>query len=409
MSKTKSFDITPRMVGDAYKKVKKNKGAAGVDRITVEVFEEKLEDNLYKVWNRMASGSYFPPPVRQVEIPKDELHTRKIGIPTVGDRIAQMVVKQYLEPLLEPVFHPDSYGYRPGKSTLDAVGAARKRCWKQDWALDLDIKGFFDNIDHEIMMDLLRQHTECKWVLLYVSRWLKAPVQLEDGTLKERPKGTPQGGVISPLLANLYLHHAFDDWMRKHYPNVLFERYADDIVIHCRDEAQVQMLRVEIEKRLAVYKLELHPDKTKVVYCKDSNRKGGHPRTKFEFLGFEFRPRSSKNRKTGQLFVNFSPAISPKSLKKIYHTMRGWELHIKTGRTFEDIASVVNPSVRGWMNYYGRYVKSALGVVFTHLNWILIKWMTNRYRRLKGSKRRAWVWMKQIMKKEPMLFAQWGK
>ncbi len=408
MSKTKSFEIPTKVVGEAYKRVKANHGAAGVDKVSIEAFETNLEDNLYKIWNRMSSGSYFPPPVRQVEIPKDEKSTRKLGIPTVADRIAQMVTKEYLEPLLEPIFHPDSYGYRPGKSAIDAVGVARKRCWKYDWVLDLDIKGYFDNIDHDIMMGLLRQHTDCKWILLYVERWLKAQVQLEDGSLKERTKGTPQGGVISPLLANLYLHHAFDDWMREKQPTIPFERYADDIVVHCRSEKQIRWLRARIEKRLAEFKLELHPEKTKEVYCKKENRKGGHPMTKFDFLGFEFRPRSVVAKKSGKHFLGYTPAISPKSLKKIYQETRSLKLHLKSGHTLEDLAELINPMMRGWMNYYGSYCKSALDVVFRRLNWILNKWATKKYKRLRKSKRLAWKWLKRIMKKEPTLFAHWS-
>lgn len=408
MSKAKSFDIPPKMVGEAYKRVKANHGAAGVDEVSIEAFEKDLEKNLYKIWNRMSSGCYYPPPVRQVEIPKDEKSTRKLGIPTVADRIAQTVAKQFLEPLLESIFHPDSYAYRPGKSAIDAVGVARKRCWEYNWVLDLDIKGFFDSIDHEIMMELLRRHTDCKWLLLYAERWLKAPVQHADGSLEERTKGTPQGGVISPLLANLYLHHAFDEWMRERAPTIPFERYADDIVIHCKDSYQVRIVRAEVEKRLAEFKLELNPEKTKEVYCKDDNREGGHPITKFNFLGFEFRPRSSRRRKDGQLFVSFSPAISTKSLKKIYGTIREWELHRRTRSTLEDIAKEINPVLQGWMNYYGSYYKSALGVVYRRLNWILNKWATRKYKRMNGSKRRAWTWLNRIMEKEPTLFAHWG-
>ena len=407
MSKTKSFEISTKAVGEAYKRVKANHGAAGVDKVSIEAFDENLEKNLYKIWNRMSSGSYFPPPVRQVEIPKDEKSTRKLGIPTVADRIAQMVTKRHLEPLLEPMFHPDSYGYRPGKSAIDAVGVARERCWKYDWVLDLDIKGYFDNIDHEIMMGLLRQHTDCKWILLYVERWLKAQAQLKDGSLKERTKGTPQGGVISPLLANLYLHHAFDEWMRERVPKIPFERYADDIVIHCKDLYQVRLLRTEIEKRLAEFKLELHPEKTKEVYCKDDNRKGGHPITKFDFLGFEFRPRTSRRKKSGQLFLNFSPAMSPKSFKSVFQTICGWKLHRKTWSTLEDIAKLINPTLRGWINYYGSYFKSTLGSVFYRLNQALNKWAMRKYKRLKQSRTRAWKWLSRIMKKEPSLFVHW--
>ncbi len=230
LDKAKPFSISKREVWEAFKRVKVNQGGAGVDGQTIAEFEGDLSNNLYKLWNRMSSGSYFPPPVRRVEIPKGDGGNRPLGIPTVSDRVAQMVVKRYLEPKLEEHFHEDSYGYRPLKSAIEAVGVARERCWRNDWVLDLDIKGFFDNIDHDLLMSAVQRHTDCKWVLLYLERWLKAPVQLADGRLVEREKGTPQGGVISPLLANLFLHYAFDEWMRRKCPSIRFERYADDMI-----------------------------------------------------------------------------------------------------------------------------------------------------------------------------------
>ena len=228
MDKTKPFHIPKRAVWEAYQRVKANRGAAGVDDQSIEVFEKDLKNNLYKLWNRLSSGSYFPPPVKRVEIDKRGGGTRPLGIPTVADRMAQAVVKAHLEPELEKQFHPDSYGYRPGKSALDAVGRARERCWCNDWVLDLDIRAFFDSISHDLLLRAVRKHTDCAWVLLYIERWLKAPVQLEDGTLEPREKGTPQGSVVSPLLANLFLHYAFDRWMAIHQPSISFERYADD-------------------------------------------------------------------------------------------------------------------------------------------------------------------------------------
>ena len=287
--KTKPFRIPEPVVREAFEWVKANKGAAGVDGETLEDFERDLNRNLYKVWNRMSSGCYFPPPVRVVEIPK-EVGKRKLGIPTVSDRVAQTVAKIYLEPLVEPIFHRDSYGYRPGKSAIQAVGVARERCWRNDWVLDLDIKGFFDNIDHELMMGLLREHTDVRWIVLYVERWLKAPAQAADGTITERDKGTPQGGVISPLLANIYLHHAFDEWMRRNCPTVPFERFADDIIVHCRSEKQANWLKMKIEGQLEKYKLALNPEKTRIVYCKDDSRGKNYKNEKFDFLGYEFRP-----------------------------------------------------------------------------------------------------------------------
>jgi RNA-directed DNA polymerase len=407
MSKTRPFNISTRIVGDAYKRVKANKGAAGVDNESLKDFEENLENNLYKIWNRMSSGSYFPPPVRTVEIKKDETRKRKLGIPTVADRIAQMVVKLYLEPDIEPHFHPDSYGYRPGKSATQAVGKARELCWQNDWVVDIDIKGFFDNLNHEITMELVRKHTDSKWILLYIERWLKAPAQLEDGTLGERTKGTPQGGVISPLLANLYLHYAFDKWMQENYPTIPFERYADDIILHCRSERQAHWIKTRIKERLAEFKLELHPKKTKIVYCKDGKRKGNYKNEKFDFLGFEFRPRKAKS-KYGNLFLGFNPAVSKDAIKGMYQKIRDWQMQRKTGRTLDDSARLINPIVNGWINYYGSYYKSALYPIINHINWKLVKWVARKYKRMKGSQRRATKWLNRIKKREPRLFAHWS-
>jgi len=407
LSKAKPFSISKRVVYKAYKRVKANKGAAGVDEESIADFEKDLKNNLYKIWNRMSSGSYFPPPVRIVEIPKDDRSQRKLGVPTVADRISQMVVKIYFEPEVEPYFHPDSYGYRPKKSAIKAVGVARKRCWRYDWVLDLDIKGFFDNIDHGLMMRAVRKHTKCKWVLLYVERWLKAPAQLEAGTLVERDKGTPQGSVISPLLANLFLHYAFDEWMRRNYPDVNFERYADDVIVHCRSEKQAQSLKAVIEKRLGECKLELHPEKTKIVYCKDDNRRGSYPHEKFDFLGYEFRSRGAKNR-FGKCFVNFSPAIRPKAAKKVRDVIRSWKVHRMSDKSIEDISRIFNPVIRGWVTYYGSYYKTALYPLFDQLNCALRNWAMRKYKRLRGKKRRARYWLGRIARRQPYLFAHWS-
>src|SRR5262245_24047489 len=291
VDKAKPFDIPKREVWEAFKKVKANQGAAGVDGQSIAEFEADLSNNLYKLWNRLSSGSYFPPPVRRVEIPKANGGTRPLGIPTVADRIAQEVVRRCLEPILEPVFHIDSYGYRPGKSAIDAVRMARQRCWRYDWVLDLDVKGYFDSIDWELLLKAVRRHTNCAWVLLYIERWPKAPVQMEDGSVVPRTAGTPQGGVISPLLANLFLHYAFDMWMARTYPHIPFERYADDAICHCKSAEEAQALRRALVDRLVACKLVLHPDKTKIVYCKDVNRRRDYSNQSFDFLGYAFRAR----------------------------------------------------------------------------------------------------------------------
>jgi len=406
LKQAKPFCITKRQVWEAYKRVKANKGAAGVDGQTIEKFTEDLQDNLYKLWNRLTSGSYFPQPVLRVEIPKSDGGIRPLGIPTVADRIAQMVVKTHLEPELEKHFHPDSYGYRPGKSALDAVGMARQRCWKNNWVLDLDIKGFFDNIDHELMMRAVRAHTEEKWVLLYIERWLKAPIEMPDGTHKQPQKGTPQGGVASPLLANLFLHYAFDEWMKRENPDIPFERYADDAVCHCKSEAQAEQLMQSLNVRMKGVGLELHPEKTKIVYCQDDDRQGEYPNTVFDFLGYTFRPRLSKNR-FGKYFINFSPAISNKAAKAIRRKSRGWSWSKRSDKSLEDLARMFNPIIQGWINYYSRYYKSALYPILKCLEQRLVIWATRKYKRLRHHKRRAAQWLNRIARKQPNLFAHW--
>ena len=317
-----------------------------------------------------------------------------------------MVVKIYLEPKVEPIFHSDSYGYRPGKSAIEAVGRARERCWSYDWVLDLDIKGFFDNIDHELLMKAVRKHTDSKWILLYVERWLKAPAQQPDGTLVQRDRGTPQGGVVSPLLANLFLHYAFDDWMRRRYPEIPFERYADDVIVHCKKEAEAKELRTAIGERLGQCKLELHAEKTKIVYCKDDKRRGTYSDEKFNFLGFTFRSRWAKSR-WGKYFIGFSPAISNEATKSIRSTVRSWRLHRRSDKSLGDLARMYNPIIRGWINYYGSYYKSALYRVFYPLSRSLMRWAMRKYKKLKPHVQRAAYWLGRIAKREPNLFAHW--
>lgn len=403
--KAKSFDISKRAVFEAWKKVRANKGAAGVDEVSVAGFEEGLENNLYKLWNRMASGAYFPPPVRRVMIPKADGGERPLGIPTVGDRVAQMVAKACLEPLVEPMFHPDSYAYRAGKSALDAVGQARQRCWRYDWVVDLDIRGFFDNIDHALMLHAVRKHTNCKWLLLYIERWLKAPVMDEHGVEFSRERGTPQGGVISPLLANLFLHYVFDAWMAEKYPAIPFERYADDVVVHCKSEAQARFVLEKITQRLSRCKLEAHPEKTKIVYCKDDDRSGGYSNEHFDFLGYTFRPRGAKNQE-GKRFVGFLPGVSPKALKRISAEIRRWRLHLRSDQSLESLARRCNAKIRGWLTYYGAYYKSALYPVLKRLNRYLVRWVRRKYKRRKHQ-RRATHWLRRIARRESGMFAHW--
>lgn len=406
MKQTKPFPITKRQVWEAYKRVKANQGGAGVDGQTLDGFGQDLENNLYKLWNRLASGSYQPPPVKRVEIPKANGGIRPLGIPTVADRIAQMVVKQVLEPELEKHFHPDSYGYRPGRSAHQAIGQARKRCWSNDWVVDLDIKGFFDNIDQALLMRAVRYHTQDNWVVLYIERWLKAPVQMPDGTQEQRTKGTPQGGVVSPLLANLYLHYAFDTWMQRTYPSISFERYADDAVCHCRTKAEAEHLKEALKHRFTECGLELHPEKTQIIYCKDDDRRQDYAVIGFDFLGYAFRPRRSKNR-WGKFFINFSPAISKKAAKAIRQEVRSWNLPLRSDKALDDLARMFNARIRGWVNYYSAYYKSALYQTLRHIDRKLVLWATRKFKRLRGHKRQADHWLQRIARRHTWLFAHW--
>lgn len=406
MNTAKPFPISKRQVWEAYQRVKANQGGAGVDGETLKGFDEDLSNNLYKLWNRLASGSYFPPPVKRVEIPKANGDIRPLGVPTVADRIAQMVAKQVLEPELEKFFHPDSYGYRPGQSAHQALGRGRRRCWDYDWVVELDIKGFFDNLDQALLMKAVRHHRPEPWVVLYVERWLSAPVQLPDGTLQVRTKGTPQGGVISPLLANLYLHYAFDRWMRAQHPGVPFERYADDAVCHGRNREEAERLKDALKRRFAEVGLELHPEKTRIVYCKDDDRRGEYPTTGFDFLGFTFQARRSKNR-WGKTFINFSPAVSRKAVKAVRQEVRRWKLHLRSDKSLEDLARMFNATIRGWMNYYAAYYKSALYPTLRYIDRKLVLWAMRKFKKLRRHRRRADHWLRRVAKRQTGLFAHW--
>ena len=406
MDKAKPFCITKRMVWEAYKRVKAKGGAAGVDDQSIKEFETDLQNNLYRLWNRMASGSYLPPPVLRVEIPKADGGIRPLGIPTVADRIAQTVVKEYLEPILEPLFHCDSYGYRPHRSAHQALEQTRQRCWRYDWVLDLDLKNFFGSMDWELLMRAVRRHTDCAWVLLYVERWLKAPVQMPDGSTAQPNKGTPQGGVVSPILANLFLHYAFDLWMQTHHPEVPFERYADDVVCHCRSQAHAQKLWQELQARMAECKLELHPEKTKIVYCKDANRRGDYPVRQFNFLGYTFRGRSAKNRRE-QVFVSFSPAVSNKAAKAMRQKLRRSDTLHRHDLSLNELAQRTRPILRGWVQYYGRFHPTVLKTALRVVDDALVRWAQQKYKRFQRSKVRAWEWLKRIKFRQPTLFAHW--
>lgn len=406
VDKTKSYEISKHAVLEAFQRVKANQGAAGIDDVSLKAFEENIKDNLYKIWNRMSSGSYFPPPVKAVEIPKRNKGKRILGVPTVADRVAQMVGKIEFEPTVEPYFHQDSYGYRPGKSAADALAVVRERCWRYDWVLEFDIKGLFDNIDHELLMKAVRKHSDNQWAILYIQRWLKAPFQMPDGDIKERTKGTPQGGVISPVLANLFLHYAFDMWMDRNHPDKPFARYADDAVVHCHTKKDAEELLESLQKRMAECRLELNMDKTRIIYCKDDDRKGDYPETSFDFLGYTFRPRRSKN-KHGKFFINFTPAVSNKAKKAMRQAVHNWRIHLKPDKTLEDLSRMFDPIIRGWINYYGRFYKSELYSVLVYINQALVRWVRRKFKKYECHHRRAIYWLGMIARREPKLFAHW--
>jgi RNA-directed DNA polymerase len=404
-SSGKSFDISKTEVWDAWIKVKGNQGAPGVDGQSLEVFEKDLKNNLYRIWNRMSSGTYFPPPVKAVEIPKAN-GTRILGVPTVGDRVAQTVVAAHLEARVEPVFHPDSYGYRPNRSALDAVGACRKRCWEYNWVIDLDIRKFFDSVRWDLVVKAVEHHTDARWVVLYVKRWLAADLQMPDGTLQARDRGTPQGSAVSPVLANLFMHYAFDVWLAREFPTVVFERYADDAVVHCVTEWQADKVLAALHVPMAEVGLELHPDKTKIVYCQDANRRRAFESTSFTFLGYTFRQRLAP-RKDGVKFMSFLPAISKDAVKRIGERLRSWRLHRLTGSDVADLARMINPVVRGWMAYYGAFYRTALYPVLHRINTYLLRWIMNKYKKLRTWKK-ALQAMRNAVASQPRYFAHWA-
>ena len=406
LTKAKPFEIPKRLIWESWKHVAANQGAPGVDKESIQDFQSRLRGNLYALWNRMSSGSYHPKPVRQVLIPKGDGKFRPLGIPTVADRVAQMVVKKVLEPRLETLFHPSSYGYRPGKDAKQAVAQARQHCWRYDWVVDMDIRAFFDTIDHDLMMRAVEKHVPEKWIRLYIERWLKCDVELEDGTRKSSICGTPQGGVISPLLANLYLHYAFDAWMQRHHPSIPFERYADDVVCHCRSKEEAASLLEALRERLADCHLELHPDKTRVVYCKDHKRRGVYPITRFDFLGFSFHARTVQDRH-GNLFTGFGPGVSRKALKRMNQVIRSLNIDRSIQSNLPELAARLNPIVRGWIEYYGAFYPEPLKRFLVKIDLRLGHWARNKYKRLRRHKRRSWDWLKRCRESDPCLFVHW--
>ena len=402
----KSYPITKMMVWQAYKQVKANKGGAGIDGVTLEKFDIDLKGNLYKIWNRMASGSYFPPPVRRHGIPKKQGGTRYLGIPTVSDRIAQQVVKAYIEPNLDHCFHEDSFGYRPNKSAIQAISKARVRCWQYNYAVEFDIKGAFDNIDHELLLKSIHHHIKDKWVITYLKRWLAAPTDTDGAIAINQGVGVPQGGIVSPILMNLFMHYAFDQWMVRTNPDLPFERYADDALVHCPNKFRAESLLNEISARLKECHLEMHPLKSKVIYCKDSKRRGDYTSTSFTFLGFDFRPREVRS-KWGQNFIGFTPAVSNKALISMRQEIKSWRLHRQTETSLQQLADKYNPVIRGWITYYGSFNKSALYKLADYLNLRLSRWAQCKFKKLKGRKRKSKHWLGKVAHCYPKLFHHW--
>ena len=406
MSSTKSFVIAKRAVWEAYQQVKANRGAAGIDEETIAMFEQDLSKNLYKLWNRMSSGSYFPPPVKQVEIPKAKGGTRKLGIPTVSDRIAQTVVKRIIEPVLDPIFHPDSYGYRPGRSAKQAIAVTRKRCWQYDWVVEFDIKSAFDQIDHGLLLKAVRSHIKERWILLYIERWLTAPFETPSGEQVPRQRGIPQGGVVSPILMNLFMHYTFDLWMNRNFPQCQFCRYADDAVVHCGSQEQAREVMQAIASRLAECGLMMHPEKSKIVYCKDSNRTQPYPHVHFTFLGFTFRPRKAISN-TRRMFTSFLPGVSEDALKKMRAAVRGWRLNRQTHVALAALAKLYNPIICGWWNYYGEFYPTAMLDLCMHIDRALERWARRKYKTLSGRLRAGVQWLRKMKDAEPRLFHHW--
>jgi len=408
-SQGKSHVIPKQLVWDAWLKVKENGGAAGPDGVTIEQFEETVKDRLYVLWNRMSSGSYFPGPVRAVEIPKKGKKggIRVLGIPNVVDRVAQTVIAMALEPVVEKVFHPDSYGYRPGRSPHDALRACRERCWRYDWVVDLDVKAFFDTVPWDLMLRAVAHHTDCKWVLLYAERCLKSPLKKADGTLVERTRGTPQGGPLSPLIANLFLHWGLDAWLAREFPGVPFERFADDVIIHCVSEHQARVVRDAVARRLADVGLELHPDKTRIVYCKSDGRRGSHEHTSFTFLSYTFRPRKSWSKQRRAAFTGFLPAASRERVTEFGRRMHDKRLRRRTDQTLNDLAADINPEVAGWLAYFTVFYPTAVIPLVRRLDHHLVCWAKRKYKRLKRSDRKARAWLRGVRKRDPELFAHW--
>lgn len=404
----RTIPITLEMVKAAYKSVRSKGNAAGVDGITLRQFQKRAEDNLYVVYNRMSSGSYFPPEVKQVNIPKGNGKMRNLGIPTVRDRVAQTVIKELVEPRIDRQFCKESYGCRPNKSAHQALDEVRKNCWKRAWVIDLDIKDYFNTIDHELLMKAVDVHVKEKWVKMYIKRWLQAPIVTTKGVENPKGKGTPQGGVISPLLANLFMHYVFDKWLKKEFPQIAFVRYLDDLIVHCVSQKQAEYILTRIRKRLSQCKLELNEEKTSIVYCKKEGRNENYPKVTFDFLGYRFRPMTSYDKKRKRKFLGFNATISTKSQVKIVQQVKEKGKHINCCKTIEEIAKVLNQSIRGWLNYYGHIGRRNMSKVFLVINRRIVRWLRKKYKRLKKCWKQSFDLLEKIRQTKSALFAHWA-
>lgn len=405
MEEGKSFEITQHQVLEAYKRVKANQGAGGIDGMDFEEFEKNKKNNLYKLWNRMVSGSYFPKAVRGVEIPKRNGKKRLLGIPTIEDRVAQMVVRMSFEAKVEPIFLNNSYGYRPNRSAIDAVGVTRERCFKMVWVLEFDIVGLFDNISHELLMKAVEKHTDSKWEKLYIRRFLTASIQMPDGTIRKRNAGTPQGGVISPVLANLFMHYAFDKWMERKYANNPWARYADDGLVHCNSENEAQEILVALKARMKECGLEIHPEKTKIVYCKSDRNNQSYENESFDFLGYTFRKRFIRS-KDGHFFNGFTPAVSKDAGKAFHNKIKGIRFDNR-GQSIYELAKLMNPVIRGWANYFTKFCSSEAKKSLDYVNHVLVRMIKRKYKAVKGSNRRAWKFLVWLFQGQPNMFYHW--
>jgi RNA-directed DNA polymerase len=408
MGATKPFHIPKQLVVEAWKRVRANSGTFGIDKQSITEFEINLKNNLYIIWNRMSSGCYFPPEVRAVDIPKKSGGVRALGIPTVSDRIAQMIAKLFVEDDFEKIFLEDSYAYRKRKSAHDAIKVTQERCWKNDWVVEFDIKGLFDNISHALLLKAVRKHVSTNWVILYIERWLKAGMINSNGDKIVREKGTPQGGVISPLLANLFLHYAFDSWMKREFSSLSWCRYADDGLIHCSSLEQSKYVMDKLSKRFEECSLALHKEKTHIIYCKDSNRKEKYFKNDFDFLGFKFRRREAYNAKTKSKFLSFLPAISSNSLKKIKEVVK-YEIGLqrKIFCNLIDIAHLLNPKIRGWINYYSKFYPTALSELYRYINDRICRWAKKKFKSLRKQIKASFKWLKAIYSRNHRLFEHW--